>query len=118
MSILIGKQAEKTAEEFLLNQGLTLIDRNYSCKLGEIDLIMGDQNDLVFVEVRYRKSQAFGGALESITYSKQKKIWLTAEHFLQTVSKKFDCDYRFDVIVFEENLEQMRWIKNAFSNLN
>lgn len=118
MSVFIGKQAEKVAEKFLLKQGLTLVQRNYLCKMGEIDLIMNDKSDLVFIEVRHRKSQTFGGALESITYTKQKKIWRTAQHYLHNNPYKYDCEYRFDVVAFEGNLEQILWIKNAFSNIN
>ena len=118
MSISIGKQAESVAEQFLLKQGLSSLERNYLCKMGEIDLIMTDGNDLVFIEVRHRKSNAFGGALTSITVAKQKKIWLTAQHYLQRNQDKFDCEYRFDVVTFEGSMQQIRWIKNAFTDPN
>ena len=114
MSILIGKQAEKAAEQYLSKQGLVLLDRNYCCRMGEIDLIMRDRDDLVFVEVRHRKSQDFGGALASITYKKQQKIWRTAQHYIQKKCQLQDCGYRFDVVALEGSLKQIRWIKNAF----
>lgn len=114
MSILIGNKAEKAAEQYLKSQGLAVLERNYHCKMGEIDLIMLDKNDLVFIEVRHRTSQAFGGALSSITYAKQQKIWRTAQHYLLNSLQEFDCEYRFDVVAFEGNLQQVRWIKSAF----
>ncbi|WP_367608040.1 YraN family protein [Legionella sp. W05-934-2] len=116
MSKLIGKQAEKAAEQYLQAKGLTTIERNYLCKMGEIDLIMLDKDDLVFIEVRHRRSQAYGGAIGSITYAKQQKIWRTAQHFLQYNAQRYDCEYRFDVIAFQGSLEQVCWIKNAFSH--
>ena len=73
-TIEIGKQAENRAERFLLTKGLQLICRNYRCRWGEIDLIMKDKDELVFVEVRFRKYNAYGGALESIDYFKQKRL--------------------------------------------
>ena len=70
-----GKQLESEACDFLLQQGLTLITKNYNCKMGEIDLIMRDRDDyLVFVEVRYRKSSKYGNGAESISRFKRCKI--------------------------------------------
>ena len=58
----VGLHYERQAEKYLQQQGLNLILRNYQCKVGEIDLIMRDQKTLVFVEVRYRRSNHYGGA--------------------------------------------------------
>lgn len=116
MSILLGKIAEKEAEDFLKKHGLRILERNYHCKMGEIDLIMLDENNLVFVEVRHRRSQYYGGALASITYTKQQKIWRTAQHYLHNHSGHFDCEYRFDVVAFEGSLKHIHWIKNAFTS--
>lgn len=118
MSRIIGKQAELVAEKFLIRKGLTLIERNYLCRMGEIDLIMFDQMDLVFIEVRHRKSDTFGGAIASITESKQKKIIRTAQHYLLSSQIEYDCDYRFDVVTFEGSLKRIDWIKNAFLEPN
>jgi len=112
-----GKQAEEMASHYLQKQNLTLITQNYNCRRGEIDLIMQDQQTLVFVEVRYRKNARFGSALESINHKKQVKIITTAEHYLQQ-SKDDYFDYRFDVIAIMplHNSEQpeITWVKNAF----
>ena len=69
-----GQHAEQIACEYLQHQGLTLIDKNYHCRQGEIDLVMEHNDTLVFVEVRYRKNNLFGGAKESVTYKKQQKF--------------------------------------------
>lgn len=109
-----GKQAEKLACEYLLKQGLIFIEKNYYCRQGEIDLIMNDHNTLVFVEVRYRKNNHFGGAKESVTRSKQKKLRTTALHYMQ--KHKQNSAARFDVIAItgEHSQCSFEWIQNAF----
>ncbi len=93
--------------------------RNFLCKQGEIDLILLDprngQTSLVFVEVRYRHNQHYGGGLESITYAKQNKLRHSAEVFLlQQGSPDVPC--RFDVISVSGplNKTKIEWIENAF----
>lgn len=109
-----GKNAEKKAEQYLLKQGLSLLQRNYSWPYGEIDLIMLDKKTIVFVEVRARRSQVFGGAAASITFKKQQKIIKTAYHYLQN-KKLFDKQpVRFDIIAFEGAEAEIHWIQNAF----
>ena len=73
-TIAQGKLAEKKACDYLQQQGLKLIEKNYYCRSGEIDLIMLDKQELVFIEVRYRKSRTFGSAAESIDARKRNKI--------------------------------------------
>ncbi len=109
--LLRGKSAEDQAHDFLCNQGLKAVCRNYRCKQGELDLVMRDQQTLVIVEVRYRKSDTYGSALESITASKQGRILNATQHYLNT--QKGDCPLRFDVIAISGNGE-INWIKNAF----
>lgn len=107
-----GQAAEIIAAQYLDAQGLKLIARNYRSRFGEIDLIMQDGTSLVFVEVRLRKSKLFGGAEESITASKQHKIVITAEYYLQQHGNQ-NC--RFDVILMDkEDAQNVTWIKNAF----
>lgn len=96
--------------QYLTQSGLKLIEKNYSCALGEVDLIMQDTgNTLVFIEVRYRKNTLYGGAAASVTKSKQQKLIRTAQHYLQKQRYLPAC--RFDVIAVENN--QINWIKNA-----
>ena len=108
-----GKDAEAHAARFLEAQGLKIVERNYHCRYGEIDLIARDDATLVFVEVRARKSSAFGGAGASITASKRQKLTRTALHYLAGIGRTPQC--RFDAVLLSgTNGQEIEWIKNAF----
>ena len=112
-----GSYYEKLAEKYLKKLGLKLIERNFYSRFGEIDLIMHEETEqLVFIEVRSRKASNFATAAETITRSKQKKIILTAQHFLSNRPKFHHYDCRFDVIAIDYNNqhEKINWLKNAF----
>ncbi|HLB42578.1 MAG TPA: YraN family protein [Gammaproteobacteria bacterium] len=111
-----GKSAEQAACQFLLNEGLRLLQNNYRCYYGEIDIIMQDGEDIVFVEVRGRGDCRYGTALESINKNKIKKIIKTATHFLQRKKCLYKVNTRFDIITIHKaaNKWQLEWIKNAF----
>ena len=106
-----GNAAEDQVLDYLIGQNLRLVTRNYSCRAGEIDLIMKDGAQLVFVEVRYRARADFGSALESVTPGKQRKLITTAQHYLQRSGKTPAC--RFDVVGMGQD-RRIHWIKNAF----
>lgn len=106
-----GECAEEQAYQFLIKQGLHLICRNYRCKHGELDLIMSDSRSLVIIEVRFRKTDHFGSALESVTRTKQSRIIAAAQVYLSTV--KSDLPVRFDVVAISGN-GKLEWIQNAF----
>lgn len=106
-----GQDAERTAREFLERAGLKFIERNYRSRLGEIDLVMQQGADLVFVEVRYRKSRAFGGAVESIDFVKRRRLTAAALQYLQR--HPWSSGARFDVVALEAE-GQIEWIRNAF----
>jgi putative endonuclease len=113
-----GDDKERLAEEHLTTKGFELIERNFLCKGGEVDLIMKDpsiqdEDYLVFIEVRYRESNEFGGALASITAGKQKKLRRAAEYYLLQNFGNSPPPCRFDVVGIEGQNEIM-WIKNAF----
>jgi putative endonuclease len=114
-ALTIGQQAELLACQFLQRHKLKLIVKNYHCRRGEIDLIMQDQHTLVFIEVRYRKNDRFGSALESVNYKKQAKIIITAEHYLLHNTQAFS-GYRFDVIAISptQQTHDIIWVKDAF----
>lgn len=105
-----GPQAEQAAALYLTGRGLQLVEKNYRCRFGEIDLIMRAGATLVFVEVRSRRSQAFGGAGASIDTHKQHKLIAAAQHYLAQLGKTPPC--RFDALLFEG--EEIEWIPNAF----
>jgi putative endonuclease len=110
--LVAGNTAEQLAATFLQKKGLTLLERNFRCAHGEIDLIMRDGKTLVFVEVRLRSNTNFGGAAMSITRSKQQKLTRTAERYLQIHG---DTTCRFDAILMQSaDLNAVEWIQNAF----
>lgn len=108
----IGVQYEQQALAFLKTQGLLLVCQNFYCRFGEIDLIMSDDDTLVFIEVRYRKNQDYGGATASVTLQKQKKLIKTAKHYLSQLDNEPYC--RFDVVAISEKTTQPQWIQDAF----
>lgn len=113
----IGRKAEQKAFEFLLAKSLKPIERNYTCYFGELDLIMQDKEDIVFVEVRSRANTYYGTALESIDAHKIRKLIKTAAHYLQYRGWLYKKNSRFDIIAIHslsENI-QLEWIKNAFT---
>lgn len=109
-----GQIAEHKALDYLNNQGLKLVLQNYSCRMGEIDLIMRDGAYLVFIEVRYRVSAAYGGGLASVTDSKRQKIMKTSMHYMMKYKVYDKFPLRFDVLSIDGNLDEITWVKNAF----
>jgi putative endonuclease len=107
-----GQAAENRALAFLEANGFNCIKRNYSCRAGEIDLIVVNNSTLVFVEVRYRKNPWHGTGAESVTRSKMLKIISTARYFLLNNPRYEVLDQRFDVISIGADLD---WIVNAFT---
>lgn len=115
-----GIDAEDACCAYLRSQGLKLIEKNFRCGLGEIDIIMSDKNLLVFVEVRFRKNNNYGGGLESITPAKINKLRKTAELYLQQNHQYKNA--RFDVVAMSKNTETTpskqdytyNWVSNAF----
>jgi putative endonuclease len=106
-----GEQGEMLAAEFLRSKGMTIATRNYSCRFGEIDLIARDGNIIVFVEVRSRASDAFGGAAASITAAKQAKLLKTACHYLATLQPTPPC--RFDAVLLTGTPPRIEWLRNV-----
>lgn len=110
-----GEWAEHKALTFLSRNGLRHVTSNYRCAFGELDLVMEHGDCLVFIEVRYRRSSRFGGALASIDKKKQARLRATAEHYLQNHKSTRQRPCRFDVVALErEPEENLRWIQNAF----
>ena len=111
-----GHNAENRACEHLGRHGLTLIERNYRAPFGEIDLIMQDQQTVVFVEVRYRRSQEYGTPAETIDRRKQAKLRATAAHYLQRHKSAARRPCRFDVVAVSGSAgeERIQWLPNAF----
>lgn len=111
-----GRIAEGKAEKYLLKHGLKLLTRNYQTKAGEIDLIMSDKEQLVFVEVRYKQNDAWASSAESVTLQKQRKIIMAAKYYLQKYDAHGHKTCRFDVVAMSGELEfpEIEWLQHAF----
>lgn len=106
---LHGQAGEDRALEYLTGHGLTLVERNFRCKVGEIDLVMRDKGSLVFVEVRRRDSFDYGGAIASVTPAKQRRMVRAAQYYLLRYPHLPPC--RFDVVAIDGH--GLNWLKNA-----
>jgi len=112
-----GSRWEQLAEDHLRNQGLRTLARNFHCRLGELDLVMGDGPTTVFVEVRYRRNTRHGTAAETVTHKKQLKMSRAAGIFLSRRPTLATGPCRFDVVGISGPAEHptIEWISNAFS---
>nr|VFK52888.1 MAG: putative endonuclease [Candidatus Kentron sp. TUN]VFK53449.1 MAG: putative endonuclease [Candidatus Kentron sp. TUN]VFK59975.1 MAG: putative endonuclease [Candidatus Kentron sp. TUN] len=116
-----GVWGEKLAENYLHDKGMKMLERNYRCKFGEIDLIMGEDAvdgdmTVVFVEVRFRSNSHFGTGLESVDSRKQRRIIMTAHHYLRQNPTLRDKPCRFDIISISPQKQNngICWIPAAF----
>jgi len=109
-----GQAAEQAACLYLQEHGLQLLQRNWRCRTGELDLIMLDGDFLVFVEVRYRSYSGWGGAAASVDARKRSKLINAAQQFLQSVPRWSRQPCRFDVVCMGRAGTAPDWIKNAF----
>lgn len=111
----LGQYYEQLALTYLQQQGLQLVAQNFRCKIGEIDLIMRQQQCWVFIEVKYRASSAYGGALAAISRSKQQKV-IGAVKYYQLQHRLTQQPCRIDVLAIEGHAPyQFTWLQNAFS---
>lgn len=117
----LGRTAESRALQHLERAGLQLLERNYRCRAGEIDLVMLEPRTsvLVLVEVRSRSRRDFGNAAASIGFAKQRRCWLAARHLLMTRRDLRRLRARFDVVAIDPAAQPgaapvITWIRNAF----
>jgi len=106
----VGDAGEERAARFLEAQGMAIVARNYRTRLGEIDLIARDGDVLVFVEVRLRAGEGFGGAAASIGPAKQRRLAAAAGAYLARLGRAPRC--RFDVVTLEGG--EPAWLRGAF----
>ena len=111
-----GDAVETAALAFLETQGLRLLARNASARGGELDLVMQDDATLVFVEVRYRSSNAFGGGVASVDAGKQRRLVRAAQAYLLRHPRHADAPCRFDVIAASGDpaAPAFDWLRDAF----
>ncbi|WP_394129279.1 YraN family protein [Shewanella maritima] len=105
-----GDRAEALAKEYLIKQGLTFVEANVRYSFGEIDLIMREQQTLIFVEVKYRASEQFGGAINALSKAQIQRIRKAASHYLQINNISPAC--RFDLMAISPS--QTQWITGCF----
>ena len=112
-----GVVAEELAAQYLEVRGLKVLARNLRCKAGELDLVCLDDGVLAIVEVRQRGSAEFGGALGSVTWTKQRKIIRAAQFFMRREMQWKRLPMRFDVLGIEglpDGAHRIDWVKDAF----
>lgn len=108
----LGSNAEYTAAEFLRREGYDILERNYRCRQGEIDLIAREGVYLVFIEVKYRKDRCSGSPEEAVDWRKQRRICRTAAHYMIKHQLYDICPCRFDVVAVEG--QHIRLYRDAF----
>lgn len=112
-----GEEIERRVRDWLARRGLTPVDANWHCRLGEVDLIMQHDGTLVFIEVRYRRRNDFGSALASIDRRKQKRVTAAAHDWLARHTRWQCAPCRFDVVALQRESDghiRPVWIQNAF----
>jgi len=111
-----GAAAEQLAADYLSAHGLRVVARNYRVRGGEVDLICEDGAALVFVEVRLRSSERFGGAAASIGAAKRQRVILAARHYLVANGRRAgNRPCRFDAVLLDElDAARIDWIRGAF----
>ena len=112
-----GREAEDIALRYLQKHGLTLLQRNFRSRFGEIDLIVQQNNTIIFVEVRARKTAAFMHPVESVDYRKRHRIRKTSQVYMHKTAAWNRFDVRYDVVALTGNASRgmkIDWIKAAF----
>lgn len=110
----VGFKYENVAKEYLILQGLLFVESNFYTRFGEIDLIFFEKSSqtLVFVEVKYRRNDFFGTAIEMVTEEKQNRIFASSQVYL--LKKNWDRNVRYDIIGVSKDSGNIEWLKNAF----
>lgn len=110
----VGFKYENVAKEYLILQGLLFVESNFYTRFGEIDLIFFEKSSqtLVFVEVKYRRNDFFGTAIEMVTEKKQNRIFASSQVYL--LKKNWDRNVRYDIIGVSKGSGNIEWLKNAF----
>ncbi len=113
----LGKRGEMIGWNYLLEEGYRILDKNYRCKIGEIDVVAQKKGRIVFIEIKTRRSLGFGGPEESVHPAKQRKLVQLALWYLK--EKRMEdaaCAFHVLAITFKENKEpEIRFIEDAFT---
>jgi len=114
---ILGQSAEDLAVEYLTENKVRVVDRNYRTRFGEIDIIGSDSKQIVFFEVKAKSTSDFGKPYEMVTAKKKRKIISTAKSYL--LEKKINpegSDWRIDVVSIDYENDQIEWIKSAVTD--
>lgn len=113
----IGTLGEFLAEKYIKKQGYIILEKNFNCKMGEIDIIGKDKEHIAFIEVKSRYNTDYGRPAEAVNYNKKRKLYKTAEFYIMK-NKLYGFSFRFDVIEIllklDSNTYELRLIKDAF----
>jgi putative endonuclease len=109
-----GLRAEARASALLEQAGFTVLERNWRCRLGELDVVARRKDLLVVAEVRLRSSEDFGGAAGSITAAKRRRIVRAARHLLRSRPELARLQARFDILLLRGSDGPIEWIEAAF----
>lgn len=112
-TLALGKAAEDAAARFLEQAGLIIIERNFRCKGGELDIIAREGDILAFIEIRMRSHPDFGSGLDSVDFTKQRKLIQAARYFLQVRKYHDQLPCRFDIVSVRSSSD-IAWIRDAF----
>lgn len=110
-----GTEWEAQAAEYLAERGMRILEKNFRCRQGEIDLVGWHAGYLVFVEVKYRSTAGTGYALEAVSYQKQCRICRVADYYRYLHGIGADIGVRYDVVGIQEG--QFEWVQNAFPHI-
>jgi len=115
----VGKTGEEIAIQYLLQQGYQVLERNYRCRFGEIDVIAQDGRTLAFIEVKTRRSQKFGPAAAAVTLTKQRHLVKASQVYLTRNHKAYEL-CRFDVVTVELDAltSHIELLKDAFQAIS
>ncbi len=111
----VGEDKERQAAEYLAERGMRVLETNFRCRQGEIDLIGRHQGYLVFVEVKYRSSTGKGYALEAVDCRKQRRICRVADYYRYTHGMGDETGIRYDVVGIQGS--EVQWVQNAFTHI-
>ena len=113
--LIVGRTGEDAAVQYLLQRGYCILERNYRCRFGEIDLVARDGDTLTFIEVKTRRSRTFGPAAAAVTYTKQRHLIKASQMYMVQHGKRDDL-CRFDVVTIDMDGQESRieLIKDAF----
>ncbi|RJO60083.1 YraN family protein [candidate division WS5 bacterium] len=111
---IIGQTAEQIAADFLAENKLKVIDRNYRTRFGEIDIIAKHKKEFIFIEVKAKNTSRYGKPYEMVTEKKKKKLIMTAKSYLSNIDVDIEkVDWRIDVISIDYETGKIDWLQNA-----